>query len=239
MMLLQGDCLQELKKIPAASVDIILADLPYNIFKHLDWDTSISNFDEFWSQVWRVSKPNTPVFLFGNFKFACELIRSQPKYFKYELVWNKGKSTSPLQSQMRMGSATEYVCVFYKNPPVYNYKTYHKVFKRDKVYFNGTIVGADKKKKQTNYYDPPLPLNIIDCPPKMRGKLIKNITEKPQGILEKILKYHSNEGDTCLDMCMGSGSCGVACHNLERKFIGIELNQEHFNIAKKRLNFEI
>ena len=87
-----------------------------------------------------------------------------------------------------------------------------------------------------NKYEPTLPLNIIECKKICRNKLIKNITEKPQFLLEFILKYYSNKGDGCLDMTMGSGSCGVACKNLERRFIGIEINKAHFEVAKKRLS---
>ncbi len=85
-------------------------------------------------------------------------------------------------------------------------------------------------------YEPILPINVIEEYSVRKGKIIKNITEKPQFLLEFILKYFSNEGDTCLDMTMGSGSCGVACNKLNRNFIGIELNEKHFNLAKERLD---
>jgi site-specific DNA-methyltransferase (adenine-specific) len=234
LQLIKGDCLEEMKQLPDCSVDIVIADLPYGRFKHLEWDRAI-DLELLWKQIWRISKPTTPVFLFGDFKFANALLESQPKHFKYEIVWNKQKSTTPLMSQLRFGRSTEYVLVFYKKQPIYNYAKYHQVLKREKAYFNGSVIGGGKIKKQTNYYTPPLPLNVIECPMKRRGKSIKKITEKPQGVLEKLLKYFSNEGDVCLDMCMGSGSCGVACHTLGRKFIGIELNDEHFQIAKERL----
>jgi len=233
-MLIQGDCLEKMMDISDNSIDIIIADLPYGRFKHLDWDKAI-DLEKMWKQIWRISKPTTPVFLFADFKFANILLNSQPKHFKYEIVWNKGLSTTPLMSQKRFGKAAEYILIFYKKQPVYNYTKYHKVVKRDKVYYNGAFVGAKKIKKQTNTYYPTLPLNIIECANKRRGKCIKNITEKPQGVLEHLLKYFSNEGDTCLDMCMGSGSMGVACKTLNREFIGIELNEDHFIIAKKRL----
>jgi len=234
LQLIKGDCLEEMKQLPDCSVDIIISDLPYGRFKHLEWDKAI-DLELLWEQIWRISKPTTPVFLFGDFKFANALLESQPKHFKYEIVWNKKKGTTPLMSQKRFGKCTEYILVFYKKQPVYNYTKYHKVLLREKVYFNGSFVGAEKRKKQTNYYEPTLPLNVIECPAKWAGKMIKNITEKPQKVLEHLLKYFSNEGDVCLDMCMGSGSCGVACHTLGRKFIGIELNDEHFQVAKERL----
>tara|TARA_R110000787_G_scaffold234035_4_gene340924 strand:- start:3260 stop:3976 length:717 start_codon:yes stop_codon:yes gene_type:complete len=238
MQLINGDCIEEMKQLHDGSVDIIIADLPYARFGHLDWDKQI-DLDKLWIQIWRVSKPNTPIFLFGDFKFANILLNSQPKYFKYEIVWNKNKSTTPLLSKKRFGKATEYILVFYKKQPVYNYQEYHKVKFREKVYFNGSFVGAKKIEKQTNYYTPALPINIINCPVKKSNKIIKTITEKPQGALEHLLKYFSNEGDTCLDFCMGSGSLGVACSTLNRNFIGIELNTEHFELAKERLESSI
>ena len=234
MDLINGDCLEKMKDLSNNSIDIIIADLPYGRFKHLEWDKMI-DLKKMWREIWRISKINTPVFLFGDFKFANILLNSQPKYFKYEIVWNKMKSSTPLLSQKRFGKATEYILVFYKKQPVYNYSKYHKVFKKKTSTHWHTFHGAKKIKREINIYKPSLPINVIEQPNKKNNKLIKNITEKPQFILEHLLKYFSNEGDTCLDFTMGSGSMGVACKTLNRKFIGIELNKEHFDIAKKRL----
>jgi len=224
-----------MKTIKDNSIDIVISDLPYGALKNLEWDTPI-NLVEMWKQLWRICKERTPICLFGNMKFGVALINSCPKHFKYEMVWNKQKSTTPFLSRQRFGMATEYVFFFYKKPPVYNYLKYHKVLKREKkAYFNGSFVGAKKVKKQTNYYTPSLPINVFETPVKRHDKVIKAITEKPQAILEHLLKYFSNEGDTCLDMCMGSGSMGVACKTLNRKFIGIEMKTEHYWAAVQRL----
>ena len=232
MNLINGDCLEKMKDLSDNSIDIIIADLPYGRFKHLDWDKKI-DLEKMWKEIWRICKINSPVFLFGDFKFANILLNSQPKYFKYEIVWRKEKTTTPFLSQKRFGKVTEYILVFYKKRPVYNYAKYHKILKIEEAPF--AILGKERKKCRANRYSPPLPINIIVCPNKKKDKLIKNITEKPQSILEHLLKYFSNEGDICLDMCMGSGSMGVACKTLNRKFICIELKKEHFDIAKKRL----
>jgi len=308
MELYNGDCLEVLKDLSDNSVDIIIADPPYARFKHLEWDRKI-DFEPLWKQLWRVSKPNTPIFLFADFKFALEIYNSQPKYFKYEIVWNKGTTTTPLLSRKRFGKCTEYILVFYKKQPVYNYAKYHKIIKKERnsqrtnkavvnfkdmnnktknnydpklptniieeeiidkykhlnhrgnklsgkhntydpklplniidcsneIISNETI-GTDwcggKFKKCLDRYEPKLPLNIIKCQAKRNKKIIKTLTEKPQFVLEHLLKYFSNKGDTCLDFCMGSGSMGVACNTLNRKFIGIEKNKEFFEITKKRL----
>jgi DNA modification methylase len=266
MKLYHGDCLEEMKKIKDSSVDIIIADLPYGRFKHLEWDKALV-LETLWKQIWRVSKKNTPVFLFGDMKFGVELINSCPKFFKYEIVWNKNKTTTPLLSRKRLGKATEYIFIFYKHQPVYNYQKYHKVkFVEQRKTQNvllgqvhckkstiinydprlplnvvhtacsNKIIGGEKLPDLENRYKPRLPLNILECKKVERKKLIKNITEKPQFLLEFLLKYFSNEGDICLDMTMGSGSCGEACATLKRNFIGIELIKEHYDIAKKRLD---
>jgi len=304
MELYNGDCLEVLKDLSDNSIDIIIADPPFQRFLHLSWDRKI-DFEPLWKQLWRVSKPNTPIFLFADFKFALEIYNSQPKYFKYEIVWNKGTTTTPLLSRKRFGKCTEYILVFYKKQCVYNYAKYHKIIKtsKPKKTKKRAIMKHDSKMEINNTYEPKLPTNIIDCSfnnkksdgivnyercmkggarykptlptniieneviekeeairdtwgkiirydnnyeprlpcnvikcqTKRNKKIIKKLTEKPQFILEHLLKYFSNEGDTCLDFCMGSGSMGVACNTLNRKFIGIEKNKEFFEITKKRL----
>jgi site-specific DNA-methyltransferase (adenine-specific) len=264
MKLINGDCIEKMKEIPDNSIDIVIADLPYGRFRHLDWDKPI-NLNEMWDQLNRICKMTTPVFLFGDMSFAAELINSNPKHFKYEIVWNKQKSTTPLLSQKRLGKATEYILIFYRKQCIYNYAKYHKKNKRAKLYLNGSFVGAKQVKRETYEYEPSLPINVIkELMParKYQGrggeqmwvprlplniieyskgglhrkhKVIKSITEKPQAILEFLLKYFSNEGDLCLDFVMGSGSCGLACTTLGRRFIGIELKKEHFDKATERL----
>jgi len=317
MNLINGCCLDKMKDISDNTVDIIISDLPYGRFKHLAWDTPI-DLEKMWEEIWRVCKKNAPVFLFGDMKFGVQLINSCPKFFKYEIVWDKMRGTTPLLSRKRLGKSTEYVFIFYKKQPVYNYAKYHKVknvrkcnnkkvddpmkfhyeksvrtvyepslplnviIKKDEInqgltswgtngkikrsldvyeprlptnvivekhYINeegqkkemacsNLVVGSNKKfyHSRDAIYDPILPTNVLRCGAKRCKKTIKNITEKPQFLLEFLLKYFSNEGDTCLDMCMGSGSCGVACNTLNRKFIGIEKDPEHFKLAKERLD---
>ena len=278
MKLINGDCLEKMKDLSDNSVDIVIADLPYGRFAHLagkdGWDNPI-DLKKLWKQIWRVCKETAPVFMFGDMKFGVELINSCPKYFKYEIVWNKKRTTTPLLSRKRLGKATEYVFIFYKKQPVYNFLEYHKKIvkptqeKRIKkikpkpykgnnimngrkytgignrqyepalptnVVHSNLIIGKnDMYHSQSAVYDPVLPTNVLNEYVVRNKKLIKNITEKPQFILEFLLKYFSNKGDTCLDMTMGSGSTGVACKTLGREFIGIELNKKHYDIAKNRL----
>ena len=282
MNLIQGDCLEKMKDLSENSIDIVIADLPYGRFtKILDWDKMI-DLKKMWREIWRVCKSNAPVFMFGDMKFGVELINSCPRHFKYEIVWDKKRTTTPLLSRKRLGKSTEYVFIFYKKQPVYNYAKYHKKLNKPvqdlnvkKLKNKKIIVNQNKVMSYNKYqgksgkqYEPNLPLNVVSAkkksfviggaangsyhqPGKMYepilptniisenavriNKLIPNITEKPQFLLEFLLKYFSNEGDTCLDLTMGSGSCGVACKTLGRKFVGIELKQEHYDIACKRL----
>ena len=274
MKLINGDCLEKMKDLSDNSVDIIIADLPYGRFKHLDWDKRL-DLNKLWKEIWRVCKATAPVFLFGDMKFGVELINSCPKYFRYEIVWDKKRTTTPLLSRKRLGKATEYVFIFYKKQPIYNFEKYHKrmfnevqskrvknlkpksynkddiMYKRKytgkcgrqfepplptNVVSTNLIIGKDDMyHSQSAVYEPILPTNVLSEYVVRNKKLIKNITEKPQFILEFILKYFSNSGDTCLDMTMGSGSCGEACKTLGRKFIGIELNKKHYDIAVERL----
>ena len=248
--LIHGDCLKKLKDISDNSVDIVITDLPYGIFKKenknkcIEWDNKL-NLKDLWRELWRVSKETTPIFMFADFKFAVELINSQPKYFKYEIVWCKKQTTTPMLSYKRFGKATEYILVFYKKQPVYNYEKYHTIYKDKVKKLSGGGLGHKKKKGgfSGKYWEPQLPINIIKCGninTKYHKKLkrIKGITQKPVQLMEHLLKYFSNENDVCLDPCMGSGSTGEACKNLNRSFIGIELKKEHFDYAKQRLEGE-
>ena len=276
-MLINGDCLEKMKDLSDNSVDIIIADLPYGRFKNLDWDKKI-DLEKMWKEIWRVCKIRAPVFLFGDFKFANILINSNPKDFKYEIVWEKPSPTNFLNMRKMLGRSTEYILVFYKKLPVYNYLKYHKKMikgkkvemKNKKIHSNlgnisknvkcmggrvhyeprlptnviksgnivdfGLIPTMKHITRTQSYYEPRLPTNVIRSSQPRQKKLIPHITEKPQKILEFLLKYFSNEGDVCLDITMGSGSMGVACKTLGREFIGIELNKEHFEAASKRLN---
>ena len=237
--LIHGDCIEKMKDLSDNSVDIVITDLPYGIFNKRDikctkWDIAI-DLDKMWAELWRIGKKNCPIFMFGDMRFCSTLINSQPKYFKYDIAWIKDKSTNPMLTKYMFGKATEYILVFYKKTPTYNVFKYHKVksIKSDKC--GGMLGGIGGEKYTKKYYDPKLPLNYIKMSNRPK-KSYKGITQKPVAIMEHILKYYSNENDTCLDICMGSGSTGEACINMNRNFIGIELNDKHFEICKNRLH---
>lgn len=236
MNLLQGNCLELLNDLSDNSIDIVITDLPYGLgTKSLKWDTPI-DLDSMWAKLWRVCKPNAPIFMFADMKFAVSLISSQPKYFKYEIVWNKHLSTTPLLSKKRFGKATEYILAFYKKQPKYLVMDHHKIVKSKKNTMNAGLGITKAGRMKTNYYEPRLPINVIECYG-IRGhnKRVKGLTEKPIEVIEHILKYFAEEGDTCLDICMGSGSTGEACKNRNVNFIGMELNEKHYQVCRERL----
>ena len=234
MKLYNADCISKMKELEKGSIDLIVADLPYGRLSQVKWDIPI-NLENMWNEIWRVLKPNGVCCLFGDMKFSAELIKSQEKYFKYEIAWHKAHTTNPLLSKKMMGSSMEYALLFYKNQPTFNYQEYHKIDREELVRntfpFKETPENTKFIKK---YYEPSLPLNFIIAK-REEKKAIKEITQKPQKVLEYIIKYYSLKDETVLDFCMGSGSTGLACKTLGRKFIGIELNKEHYLACVERL----
>ena len=239
--LIKGDCLIELKNIPDKSVDIVITDLPYGQ-TDCDWDIRI-NLEELWKELKRVARNNkTPFFFFTTTKFGFELIKSNEKWFRYDFVVEKQRCVGHLNSGKMPMRKHEMVYVFYKNLPCYNKEKYHKVLSSiPHKRVTSKLYGNQRDDYDELKYDIPCPSSIL----KMDNNTFANRknrnhpTEKTTDILEWILKYYSNEGDTCLDPTMGSGSTGVACKNLGRKFIGIELDQGYYDIAVKRIKEDI
>lgn len=225
-----GDCLELMKDIPDESIDMILCDLPYGTTA-CKWDIVIP-FDKLWEQYNRIIKDNGAIVLFGKQPFTSKLIVSNIKGFKYVLVWVKDNHDNPLMTKKRFLNITEDICVFYKKQCEYNPQGVIEINKMTKQGRGESLSQKNKRKSEylqsyTNY-----PKNIL----KFKRDL-PNIhpTQKPVALLEYLIKTYTNEGATVLDNCMGSGSTGVACINTDRNFIGIELDEKYFNIAKERI----
>lgn len=225
-----GDCLELMKDIPDKSIDMILCDLPYGTTA-CKWDIVIP-FDKLWEQYNRIIKDNGAIVLFGKQPFTSKLIVSNIKGFKYVLVWVKDNHDNPLMAKKRFLNITEDICVFYKKQCEYNPQGVIEINKMTKQGRGESLSQKNKRKSEylqsyTNY-----PKNIL----KFKRDL-PNIhpTQKPVALLEYLIKTYTNEGDLVLDNCMGSGSTGVACVNTNRNFIGIELDEKYFNIAKDRI----
>jgi len=230
MELFNSDCLQKLKDIPNDSVDLICCDLPYGQ-TGAKWDSKI-NLDELWVQLKRVRKDTTPIFMFGTLRFGLELIEANKKEFKYELVWEKVSPTGFLMSKKRPLVSHEYIFVFYKKQPLYDLNSNHKITIKeinDPKRKEGDLYGCSSCNKR-NVYEPRLVRSIWEFN-KKRNKI--NSTAKPIDLLKHILKYYSKEGDLVLDPTMGSGTMIVACNQMNRKSIGIELNKDMYDNAVK------
>ena len=248
----QGDCLELMKDIPEKSVNLVLCDLPYGSVA-CDWDNIIP-FELLWEQYKRIIKDDGAIVLFGSQPFTSKLILSNIKMFREELIWLKNKSGSGLQAKQKHIKVHENILVFSKNGKyTYNPQKWlvdKKEFLTQRKTFNEVEVGnniySKMIKKQKADDGTRNPISIVSCrvpftPSKTKIYEDKTVdlrvhpTQKPVTLLEYLIKTYSNEGETVLDNCMGSGSCGVAAINTGRNFIGIELDEKYFNIAKERI----
>ena len=224
-----GDCLELMKDIPAGSVDLVLTDPPYGTTA-CKWD-SIIPFEELWKGYCRIIKDDGAIILFGSEPFTSILICSQISLFRYDLIWDKQKGCDFLNANRKPLKSHENILVFYKKSPTYNkqywYSTPYKKIngnkKQSSVYHDSHDVDTESTDGKRN------PLSILSFP---RDGSRVHPTQKPVALLEYLIKTYTNEGETVLDNCMGSGSTGVACVNKNRRFIGIELDYKYFEIAK-------
>jgi len=311
MELYNDDCLKVMKEFESNSIDLLFCDLPYGQTS-CKWDCLI-DLDEFWKQVNRICKDTTPMFFTCSTKFGVSLINSNPKNFRYDLVWVKSAPCGFLNAKKMPMKKHEMIYVFYKKLPLYDLSSHtHKFLKNKEESYSTTTLYSDKKGKPrqlyraeegqydpplptsvvretSNYkneselygkierpdfmrknnesaYDPPLPTSVVKedtkyktlygdiCIPEhpnsgsrwdpplpnsileVASERGKHATQKPVGLIEFCLKYYSKEGDKVLDPTMGSGSTGVACKNMNRHFIGIEMDKKIYDIAVERLN---
>ena len=233
MELINGDCLEKLKDIDDKSVDCVICDLPYGTTV-CKWDNKL-NLDALWIEMKRIARnDNTPFFFFCDFRLAVDIICSNRKWFRYDLVIKKSHVVGFLNAKKMPLRNHELLLVFYKKLPIYNIADNHDIkhIHRKKQQNNKSIYNKVERKNHKQY-DPPLPRSIFET--KNDNHKRNHPTEKSQDILEWIIKYFTNEDDTILDPTMGSGSTGVAAKTLNRKFIGIELNDDYYDIAKKRI----
>lgn len=236
--LINGDCLVEMVNIPDKSVDMILCDLPYGITQS-KWDVIIP-FDKLWEQYNRIIKPNGAVVLFGNEPFSSALRFSNMQYWKYDWIWDKKNKTGILNCKKRPLKQFENIMVFYKKQCIYNPQMTKGRFRNKKITTKKVFDAyGDLNNEVDNYNDEYYPSNILEFSNagNMKGKL--HPTQKPVPLFEYLIKTYTKQGDIVLDNCMGSGTTGIACINTDRKFIGIELDNEYYNLAKDRIHKHI
>lgn len=242
--LMHGDCLELIGSIPDKSVDMILCDLPYGVLnksnKSAQWD-SVIPFDRLWEQYERVIKDNGAIVLFAQGMFTARLMTSNPKLWRYNLVWDKCRATGFLNANRMPLRYHEDLCVFYKSLPTYNPQM-EDLNGREPNHPQGHGAHNEKnscygnvKRINPTYTDKKHPRSIIKIKAVHCNEGQAHPTQKPVALLEYLIKTYTNEGEVILDNTMGSGSTGVACVNTDRSFIGIELEQEYFDIAKSRI----
>ena len=232
--LYKGDCLEIMKEIPDKSVDMILCDLPYGTTA-CKWDVIIP-LDKLWEQYNRIIKKDRAIVLFGSEPFSSMLRMSNIKNYKYDWIWNKKLAGNGILAKRQPLKIHEIVSVF-------NSKIYIPQMTKGKMRRKLTnnlliseINGGDgiKKAKET-YNDLYYPISIQEFTLANLRKGRLHPTQKPVELLEYLIKTYTNENEIVLDNCMGSGSTGVACLNTNRRFIGIEKDDNYFEIAKKRI----
>lgn len=237
--LYNDDCLEVMKNIADKSIDMILCDLPYGTTA-CKWDNVIP-FEPLWEQYNRIIKDKGTIALFGSGIFTINLINSAIKYFKYKLIWKKNVPTGMSSAKYRPMKYYEEICIFAKNKNTYN-PIMKKRAGKGKACYNyehycstSNHINLKKVKKKYNPdYVQPSDVLEFDVVPNRKGKV--HPTQKPVALLEYLIKTYTNENETVLDNCMGSGSTGVACKNLNRNFIGIELDKNYFKVAKQRID---
>jgi site-specific DNA-methyltransferase (adenine-specific) len=261
--LFNNDCLKVLPTIPDKSIDLILTDPPYGTTA-CKWD-SVIPFEPMWKELKRVAKDNSAIALFGSEPFSSHLRLSNLDWFKYDWIWEKQKASNFMGAKYSPLKYHEIISVFSKSSHNYNPQKYKVLEIEDVIKLNKNEIKKLFETKDYDRYGKVDKRKTINNPitnkdhignklnrirnaddgyrnPKSILKINKDIntnihpTQKPIALLEYLIKTYTNEGDTVLDFTMGSGSTGVACKNTNRKFIGIEMDKNYFDIAEKRIN---
>lgn len=234
--LYNGDCLELMKNIANKSVDLILCDLPYGVTRN-KWDSEIP-LSPLWEQYKRIIKDGGTTILFGSGMFTAGLMISNKKDWKYNLIWEKTTPTGFLNAKKMPLRAHEDICVFCKGRTTYNpQKTsgherkvstakHKRNCRMSTDYGDYAFTGYDSTERY--------PRSVLKFKTD-KQKCALHPTQKPVALLEYLIRTYTNEGETVLDNCMGSGSTGAACINTGRNFIGIELDPGYFDIAKSRI----
>ena len=234
--LMQGNCLELMRKIPDGSVDMVLCDLPYGTTRN-KWD-SVIPFDGLWAEWNRVCKKNAAVVLFAQGVFMAQAIMSNPNNYRYEWIYEKTNPTGFLNAKKMPMKYHENVLVFYKSVPTYNPQfSKGKPYKKTAGSHTSTNYGKYLDRAKTECYSGKrYPKDIITVSNSSYGRdKGAHPTQKPVALLEYFIRTYTNPGETVLDNCVGSGSTGVACVNTGRNFIGIELDSGYFQTAKDRI----
>jgi len=243
---IQGDCLEEMPKIPDKSIDMILCDLPYGTTA-CKWDTIIP-FEPLWEQYKRIIKDNGAIVLTASQPFTSALVMSNPGMFKYSLVWEKSMPSDVFMAKRKPLKYHEDILLFYRTQPTFNpIREERSDVGKARLKNNGTVLMGKAKSNITGFehtgqrlsYDEntinPKSVIKIGSVPNCNGTKL-HPTQKPVALFEYLIKTYTNEGDLVLDNCAGSGTTGVACKNTNRNYILIEKEQEYIEIINQRIS---
>lgn len=247
-LLLHGDCLELMKDIPDGSVDMVLTDPPYGTTA-CKWD-SIIQFEPMWEQLKRIIKTNRAIVMTASQPFTSALIMSNREWFKYCWVWRKNRATGHVHAKNKPMKQHEDICVFSEGTTIHKGQSLNRMpyypqglielpkgtkrrTKNDAG--DNTVMAARKSHRETECTHKGYPISVIDFAVDVNNGKRVHPTQKPLALMEYLIKTYTNEGETVLDFTMGSGTTGVACKNLGRNFIGIELDEKYYQIAAKRI----
>lgn len=236
----QIDCLEGMKLIPDKSIDMILCDLPYGQTARNKWDTVIP-FESLWTHYERIIKDNGAIVLFANGMFTADLMTSNRKLWKYNLVWDKVLPSGFLNAKKMPMRSHEDLCVFYKKPPTYN----PQMVEGNACHSRGKAVGKLQEdfSRNTNYGElkavqtegnQKYPKSVLTFQ-KPHPSTTVHPTQKPVECLEWLIKTYTNEGEIVLDNCIGSGSTAVAALKTKRRFVGFETDPQYIELANNRI----
>lgn len=244
IQLFNKDCFDAFKELPDQSIDMVCVDPPYGTTT-IEWDKTL-DFKQMWSELKRIIKPKGNIIIFGSQPFTSLVIVSNLDWFRHELIWNKNKCGSPGLSKYRPQKVHENIMVFsresggtynpimeegepYKREAKDKVKGYGKGINSHGYGFKNVFLGGEND--GTRY-----PKSILHASRNFSAQQTVHPTQKPTNVLNWLIMTYSNPGDTVLDFCMGSGSCGVSAKLTGRNFVGIEKDQKFFDIAKIRID---
>lgn len=241
------DCLEGMKRIPDGSVDCIICDLPYGVLnkgnRNTQWDKELPLAD-LWGQYRRVIKDNGAILLFGQGMFTAQLMMSQPKLWRYNLIWDKGRVTGFLNANRMPLRRHEDIAVFYKKLPTYNPQM-RKCEPHERNHSRGNGSHKITNRCYGNFHEPvnfisdeKFPASIISVPKEHMGNML-HPTQKPVELIRYLIRTYTNKGGLVLDNCIGSGTTAIAALREKRHFIGFELNEEYYEKARRRIASEL
>lgn len=241
-----GDCLDVMQDIPDKSIDAIICDLPYQVLNksnpNAKWDKIIP-FEPLWKQYERIIKDNGAIILFAQGMFTAQLMMSNQKLWRYNLIWDKGRVTGFLNANRMPMRRHEDICVFYKKLPTYNPQM-EKCEPHQRNHGKGNNESPTNRcygnfvSTPTIISDEKFPKSIIQVKSEHKNGEFYHPTQKPVNLLRYLIRTYTNENDVILDNTMGSGSTIVACIKEKRQWIGIEKDEKYFEIAKQRIQEE-